>query len=51
LLLESLIFQTEAEIRWLDYVEAAVIRESQNTLAPSRTTATHASTQEGRRTR
>jgi DNA-binding PadR family transcriptional regulator len=27
LLIESLIFQTEAEIRWLDHVEAAVIRE------------------------
>ena len=28
LLLESLIFQTEAEIRWLDHVEASVIRET-----------------------
>lgn len=28
LLLESLIFQTEAEIRWLDHVEATVVRES-----------------------
>ena len=26
LLLESLIFQTEAEIRWLDHVEASVLR-------------------------
>ncbi len=35
LLLESLIFQTEAEIRWLDHVEATVIRESRNTAAPA----------------
>jgi len=28
LLLESMIFQTEAEIRWLDHVEASVLRES-----------------------
>jgi len=28
LLLESLIFQTEAEIRWLDHVEASVLRAS-----------------------
>ena len=33
LLLESLIFQTEAEIRWLDYVEASVLRENAE-LAP-----------------
>ncbi len=35
LLLESLIFQTEAEIRWLDHVEATVIRESENSPATS----------------
>lgn len=35
LLLESLIFQTEAEIRWLDHVEATVIRESRNTASPA----------------
>ncbi|KAA9110721.1 PadR family transcriptional regulator [Microbacterium rhizomatis] len=27
LLLDSLIFQTEAEIRWLDHVEATIVRE------------------------
>lgn len=37
LLLESLIFQTEAEIRWLDHVEASVMRAASELPPPSTT--------------
>ncbi|MGO1312731.1 MAG: PadR family transcriptional regulator [Brevibacterium aurantiacum] len=40
LLLDSLIFQTEAEIRWLDHVEATVMRDSERVLPPEESTPT-----------
>lgn len=40
LLLESLIFQTEAEIRWLDHVEATVVRENRMSAKPGTTSMT-----------
>ena len=45
LLLDSLIFQTEAEIRWLDHVEATVIRDSQHTGTPAVSASTDAPAQ------
>lgn len=49
LLLDSLIFQTEAEIRWLDHVEATIVREvSAEKSSPIHASErTHHETQEG----